>query len=790
MKHVLTFIWRDMRKNRVQIGLVLLLIAVTSFIFFFIRYASDGISAEYKRFAETQHQEHFSFHPNLSVGLNDDQQRQILNQAAIPEQELEQYGFDNLLQIHNLRLDNEAAVLVSELSKQYSFEFEKIRFKQAEENGFRYRWLTDADSRAINQVQVIEGRLPARNGEIAIIATTLGQRKLATGESLSIGGHTYHIVGKVSSPDHIRQYAVDQDYFLPIFVSSSQYESMTGDEGSYYAGRFRDGEQHEDRVHQMANDALFASFLPIAEHAEAVELIQAVISNSGMSNIFLLTLTLLCTGVFLMFLNRRLRLQQQSWGCLIAMGYSRAKLMGMYMLNNLLFSFLGVLVGLSLAYFAADLLIQQFQSQYVLPSYPKLIGVDSLLIGSGSIVIVFNGAAFWMLHRFMQQDVAALLFARQKNEHVNVLTKWVSRATVRLPFIQRVKLQMSARSLKMILLIGITVCLSSILFIMGLSLNQSSTNAVEHRMQGIHYRYDVQYDKPGLSSSHEQRNPYYLLRDKRLFWTDSSGVLKDTKMNVLAFDGNETWLALTDVAGKELNAKLSDGIIMTTAKAELLGIRVGDTLQLHLGNKKINIQITGLSGNGNPAIIYMNKSKLADELGISRDIYNGVFTNTVESGQRQSEGFHIVTVENLREQMKAQASSSQLSAVINQILGGVIAVIMIWLITLITVEENKRNMALLHMLGYKQREIGKMLLNIYVWVLIVAYIVLTPLAIVVVRAILDSVSQSTHDYIPLVYNGFTFVVVLAAILLIYYVVLSVARRIHARTASSGSIART
>ncbi|MBN3527351.1 FtsX-like permease family protein [Paenibacillus apiarius] len=790
MKNVLKFVGRDMLKNRLQVALMLLLIAATSFIFFFIRYASDGMSAEYKRFAETQRQEHFAFRPNMAVVINKDQQRQIIERASISNRELEQLGFENLLQTYKLKLTDEETDAVSRLSSEYQFQYEEVKYKETKEEGVLYRWIGDFGKRTVNQMYVAEGRLPANNREIAITSNAAGARILKLGDELTIGGQAYEIAGRVILPDQIRQYTADGERPFHVIASAEQYAMTGGDESHYYSGRFQDGAQHEDVVRKMTEDARFAFFLPIQDNPEAAELIRGITSNSGMSTIFLITLTLLCTGVFLIFLNRRLRLQQKAWGCLIAMGYPRARLINVYVLNNVLLCVIGVVLGLVAAYFAADLLIQQFQSQFVLPSFPKALGIDSLLMGVLAIVICFNAAAYWMLYRFMNDDAVTMLLARQKNEHVNFLTRWVSRLTVGLPFIQRVKLQMSARSIKMIVLLGITVCLSSILFIMGISLNQSSTNAVERRLNGIHYQYDLRYAEAGLAQRNEQRNDYYLLKDKRLFWNGSSGKREGAKVNVLAFDGDGKWLALADRNGKEINSKLKEGAIVHSSKAELFGLQAGASVQVLIGDKVITIPIAAFCSNGDPAAIYMDKSQLANALGISPDIYNGTFANSSEPDPQLGGSFKLITTESMRKEMTEQASSSQLSAVLNQMLGCVIAVIMIWLITLITVEENKRNMALLHMLGYTQREIGSMLLNVYTVIVVVAYILFTPLALFVVNYILKMVSLSTNDFIPLVYTSYTFTLVLAIILIIYNAVLFIARRFYSRASYTVPTGRT
>ncbi|MGG4395295.1 ABC transporter permease [Paenibacillus thiaminolyticus] len=781
MRNVMRLVWRDLLKHRLQVWLMLLLIVATSFIYFFIQYASDGIRTEYERFAGASGQEHFAFRPNLAVLLEGEKLRQLARRESISQQELDSLGLENLIDTGMLRLPDEEAAAAARLSEEYRFYAAEMKYKENVEQGILYRWYDDVSERSVNRIHVVEGRLPADNGEIAFALHADTGQPWKVGDRLTIGDQTYAVTGTAILPEQMRRYATDAERPFHIIVSAKQYERINGKEFHYFSGRFRDGEYKEDVIRQMAEDVRFASFLPAQDNPEATELAKGAASNSGMAVIFLIILTLLCTGVFLIFLNRRLRQQQKSLGCLIALGYPRAQLRKAYVAIHAALCAAGVILGLLLAYFASDLLLQQFQAQYVMPAFPKKLDASSLLTGVLVIMIGFNAASYWMLARIMNGDAAAMLHARQKQEHVNFLTRWVSRATAGLPFIWRVKLQMSVRSLKMIVMLGITVLLSSILFIMGLSLNQSSSIAVEQRFRGVHYQYDIHYAEARISQHDGSRNDYYLQKNKRMAWDDGSGKRAGATVNLLAFDGGNQWLTLSDGSGREMNAKLKEGAIVHVSKAQLYGLQIGSTIKLLFGGKEVAVPIAAFCSNGDPAAVYMDKLQLTKALGISPDIYNASFTHSLGADARQEAGSKVISTESMRKEMQDQASSSQLSAVLNQVIGGVIAVIMVWLVALITVEENKANMAVLRMIGYSDREIANMLLNIYIAIVTVSYCVFTPISLLVVRYILNMVSLNTNDFIPLIYSIYTFVLVLAIILAIYYVVLFAVRRMYVHT---------
>ncbi|WP_019909411.1 ABC transporter permease [Paenibacillus sp. HW567] len=774
MGNVLKWVWRDVLKNRLQTILIIILILAAAFIYFFIRYASDGIAAEYNSFIEEQHQEQFEFTLNLAGALTKDQQWELLSGTGVSRQEFDLMGFNNIRKKYRLAFEAEESKEAERLSKEYHFTYERNSYKEIRQDGTTFRLIASPNSQSINQVYMSEGRLPGKSGEIAVPVNAEELLSSHIGGTISLGGNNYTVVGHFIEPGHLTRVSSGSEQLVSILSWPDDYKRSASSEQYLYTGRFlpMEGLSLSDETARMNEDTGFDTILQVNDNPNASEIIQGVTSNQGLSYTFLVVLGALCGGIYYVFLDRRLNALRQSWGVLQAMGYSPGLIIRAFLLVHTSLCAAGILAGWGLAYMGADLLIAQFQSQYTLPSFPKSVSTASLLIGIIFILAAFVLPLYLKLRLFARQTSLSMLQPTLQSSPKKVMQKLAS-WTEKFPFLSRIKWRMAFRSFRVIVLLVITIMLSSILFLLGFSLNQSSSDSVQRQFSGIHYSYDLRFDQAGIEEQRGDSDSYYRLGNKHFTWADSGSGRQGFQGELLSWDGDAGWLTLLSKDGQSTNSALDQGAVVHYSKAKLWGLRVGTAITVRVDNSVLQVPVSAFSYNGNPDTVYLKKDKLTAMLGISPHIYNGRFSNTSISEGDKGAGIEVISVKQIHDEKLSQASSSQLSAVLNQVIGVLIAILMIMLIGLIVTEESKRSMVILQRMGYEPAEIKNMLINVYVPILLVAYIITLPLSWEVVTSILRSVSISTNDYIPFIYNIWILIGVIALIILIYYVVITI-----------------
>ena len=105
------------------------------------------------------------------------------------------------------------------------------------------------------------------------------------------------------------------------------------------------------------------------------------------------------------------------------------------------------------------------------------------------------------------------------------------------------------------------------------------------------------------------------------------------------------------------------------------------------------------------------------------------------------------------------------------------ALIIIMVIANIVVEENKKTISLMKVLGYENKRISKIVLNIYTPFIIIAYLISIPVMTKILKMIVKALLGDTKITIPIeadpVMLGFGLIGLLAA----YYLALALSKKV-------------
>ena len=90
--------------------------------------------------------------------------------------------------------------------------------------------------------------------------------------------------------------------------------------------------------------------------------------------------------------------------------------------------------------------------------------------------------------------------------------------------------------------------------------------------------------------------------------------------------------------------------------------------------------------------------------------------------------------------LQRDATSNKTSAVINQVIGAIIGCILLFLALYLNFQDNQRDMSILSLLGYSQKEIRKMLVYIYRPIVWAAFMITLIPGILTARAVQKALS--------------------------------------------------
>ena len=136
-----------------------------------------------------------------------------------------------------------------------------------------------------------------------------------------------------------------------------------------------------------------------------------------------------------------------------------------------------------------------------------------------------------------------------------------------------------------------------------------------------------------------------------------------------------------------------------------------------------------------------------------------------------------MNLEDLKENIEVQMDRFNGSVYIVILFASVMALIIIMVIANIVVEENKKTISLMKVLGYENKRISKVILNIYTPFIIVAYLLSIPVMIRILKAIMKALMGDTEMVIPIEADPFTLGCGLIGLLVAYYLALAFSKRV-------------
>lgn len=480
----------------------------------------------------------------------------------------------------------------------------------------------------------------------------------------------------------------------------------------------------------------------------------ALNSNTLLAYNFFASLTGLSALVFVMFFYRFFRANRRQIGCIKALGFKDGLLQLFFVVFTAALSFLGSLFGLIGGYFLSDILINANSRTYLVTDLRKEIGSFHLLIGLTVSAAVFCITAF-LCYRFVKNKEAGSLLAGNNSRcRYSVTLETADKISGIAPVNKRLSLRIALRKPLSVLLLFTAVMSFSVCIILGQSLHLSSEKVFDSQIEGRHYEYDVRFTEYQTAEVSPQAMVYldcpatFFIGNHELERT-LTGLYHTNGLYELKNRNHE--VLLTPEAGTVyINPELS----------EIYGIGIGDTLTAELAGIRRTFLVKDMAVNAKSNGIYMNGAQLAEILGVTAGAYNGVFCTD------EMEGDTVTAKSQRMDDLRRNAVSNQISGVINQSMGVLAGAILIFLALYVSFQDNTHDILILHMIGYRVKEIRKMLVNVYLPVLWAAFAVTLAPAILLAKSIQRSLSVSTNDYMPFGINLF---LVIAAFILIHFI---------------------
>lgn len=482
----------------------------------------------------------------------------------------------------------------------------------------------------------------------------------------------------------------------------------------------------------------------------------ALNSNKILAYIFWLSLVSLSVVVLVMFFYRFFRANKKQIGCIKILGFKNSSLQFFFIAFTAVLSGLGAILGLFGGYALSGILISANAKTYEVTGLTKSISGFSLVMGLVVSTVIFCIAALLCYGFVRNQEAGSLLAGNNIQNRVPVTLKIADKISRIVPVKKRLSLRIALRKPLAVLLLLVSVMSFNVCMILGQSLNISSAKIFHAQTTGHNYEYQIQYQEYKTADIFNDVMTYI---DSTSTITINNYEIERTVSGL--YDINELY-ELKNRNNELLTTPNAGYVYINPELSEIYGVKIGDSLAVTIADKPYQFIVGEIAVNAQTNHIYMNGEQLTEILGITAGSYNGVFS------AEKLGGGTAASKEQRMEELNRNAVSNKTSAVINQVTGILVGIILIFIALHISLQDNTHDILILSMLGHHTKYIRKLLIDVYLPLLWVVFVITLAPSMILARAIQNALSVSTNDYMPFGINPPAIIIAFGLMNLIYY----------------------
>ncbi len=626
------------------------------------------------------------------------------------------------------------------------------------------------------------GRLPASNNEIALGVTFAEKNQLKLNDTIMINNTNYTIVGFIYLVDYIypqlssEGIAFDASNQVLGVLSDSSFDAFQAPGVTYYAGDFLKNTYTKKDVENMNN--FYMTNLVDAKTAFRTGAIDSEITADGaMINALSGVLLVLAVVVIGIVVNKSINAERVQIGVIKSLGYSHSKILKSYMIYPFVASIIGSIFGYFLGYLLAIPIINFFHLYYQMPMGNIHFSFSIFIIAIILPIIALNLFSAIVIY-FLVRKAPLDLMKIKVNNKVGFLVRKLNHLLKRLSFKVRFKYSIALRGVGKLAITFVGVLIASIYLVFALSFSQSFSTILGSASPNSDYKYQVIFDQP-TNTEKEAAND-------RFMEIPSSIVVKDKAIDVtlMGIDEQLNRYALVDKNNNDLSQSLyenENNVVITSMLAMIDHIKVNDyinikTTTLDENNQETDtlhqVKVVGIMENYSTPYVFTQLKTLNGYYNLDSSWYNGVWTNTKITD-------HVKTIFDKDEMMQSIDQMMGMVKSLIYVLVGVavlLAIIVLILIAIFNIEDNFKTISYFKVMGYSDKEVSQMVLNIYLPIVILAYLFSIPLTLLSLRSLMTMVSSSLNFALPFNLSFVQTIVGLVIILITYYFSQIIARR--------------
>lgn len=641
----------------------------------------------------------------------------------------------------------------------------------------------------INKVCIMDGNLPAKDNELVIDRMFADNNKTKTGDTLRIDGKTYTVSGLVSFSDYTTMFENNSDMmfdsvnFGVAMGTKGEFNALSGRNLVYnYAWTYNAGDPADDAEEKKWSDDLMDTVVEAAGEGGGATALGSMLGVLNMDNgiddfvprytnqamnfagddlgsdrgsmlAFLYILIAVLAFIFGVTISHTITKESTVIGTLRASGYTRAELFRHYISMPVIVTLAAALIGNILGYtYMKGVIANLYYSSYSLPKYKTLWNQQAFILTTVVPVILMLVVTGITLMRKLKYS--PLQFIRRD------LTKSKRQKAVKLPhfsFFNRFRLRIILQNISGYLTLIFGVFVASTILLFGMMFVPLLNNVSR------------------ISRDHMVSKYQYMLKgDARTSNKDAEKFAVCT-MNTYADGYNQEAVTVYGIFDDSRYIKMDlprKGAVISSGMAEKYKLKDGDEFLLkeQYEDKLIKLQVRGILDSPTTIGVYLSHSYYEDIFDVDKEYYSAYFSNSKITDISDNKIFSCVTEKDMTKMADQLKVSMGDMFTIVETFAVVMFIMVVYLLTKIILERNSTSISMVKILGYEDREIGKLYLVATSWVVLLAVIISFVLVTELIQLIFVAFMKGYSGWIPFGISTKTYIQCFVLAILSYLVV--------------------
>ncbi len=578
----------------------------------------------------------------------------------------------------------------------------------------------------VNKASFLEGRAPENPGEIAIDRMHADNVGVAVGDTITVGGRRFEIVGLLSYVNYLTLHESNTDLMFDAFgfdvgmVTPEAFSVLPSrlhyNYAWFYAERPADKVSMADNAEYLlkalitqtlVNDSEIESFVPEYLRQASNFAPSDIDSDTAGTAIMCYILIAVIAFVFAITINNTIEKEAAVIGTLRASGYTKRELVVHYMTMPVIVTLIGAIVGNALGYTAfRKVALDLYYNSYSMPACEPTFSREGFLKTTViPLALMFLINLFVILKRL---QLSPLRFLRRD------LRKTRRSKARRLPawsFLRRFRLRVILQNVSnyAVLIFGVIFIELMLCFAFGLpdSLTHYSKKAPDMMFAEYQYMLMGSKDEEGerITTSEPTAERFsstslkYAKKHNALFEGMGSG--GDETVTVYGILDESAYIALPD-------ALKTGEVFISTAFRNKFGLKEGDEILLHeeYANKSYTFTVRGVTEYDGGIAVFMKNDSFNEIFDRDEDTFNGFLSRKKLTDVEEKNIAVVITQKDITKVTNQLMHSMGQFFWVFKIAMVVLSAALIYLLAKIIIERNEQPISMAKILGFQNGEIA------------------------------------------------------------------------------------